>query len=62
MTQFGQIRLSSTQTFHYVISGETAPEVYGWVEDDYIVLPETSGWYRTNNPYAAARIAQDLTH
>jgi hypothetical protein len=57
----GSVKLSDGSEFRWTLSEGSTPEVYGWVENDYSLIPGTAGWYRTTNPMAAARtVAQDL--
>jgi len=54
----GTIKISDTHDFHWMISGEKCPEIYGWVEDEYRrQLKGTNGWYRTTDPQVAMKHA-----
>ena len=54
-TVYGEVELPSHGTFRYHL--RDGGEVYGWVENDYAIVPGTAGWYRTTNPKTAADTA-----
>lgn len=51
----GRIELDNGHTFFWTLEGK---EIYGWVDDtNGIIVNGASGWYRTNDPEKAARLA-----
>ncbi len=53
----GDIPLNDGHTFRWRIQGDRTPEIYGWIEKDYSLVPATGGWWRTADPDEAARRA-----
>lgn len=54
----GEIALTDGHVFKWMIQNPDKPEVYGWVEKDWIIVKGSGGWFRTPDPENAARIAQ----
>jgi len=52
-----EITLENGFVFKFMIDGNRTPEVYGWIEKDFEILKDSSGWYRTDVPEDAARYA-----
>jgi hypothetical protein len=55
--KFGDIPLRDGYVFRWMMTGDTVPEVYGWTEKDYSIVKGTTGWFRTTDAEAAAKIA-----
>jgi len=51
------IALSDGHVFRWTLQGDRTPEVYGWIEKDWSILPGSGGWWRTTDAQRAARIA-----
>jgi len=55
----GIVELKNGYKFSWVLSSGTVPEVFGHVEKPMGgILYGTSGWYRTNDPNEAAKVAE----
>jgi hypothetical protein len=58
MATQGNIKISNGCVFRWVIQESISPEVYGWVEKNFDIIKESSGWFRTADPILASKIAQ----
>lgn len=54
----GEIMLGRGYVFKWTMTGDKVPEIYGWTEKNYSIVPNTAGWFRTIDPEKAARIAK----
>jgi len=53
----GQIDGSDGRVFRWMLQGDSRPEIYGWIERDYKVEPDSGGFWRTDDPQQAAKRA-----
>lgn len=53
---FGDVQLDAHRTFKWY--NETGAEIYGWTEENGSIIKGSSGWFRTTDPEAAARMAK----
>jgi hypothetical protein len=55
----GQIELGDGWKFKWLLEGDTKPEIWGSIEaPNGSLVIKSSGWYRTDDPEAAARHAR----
>lgn len=52
----GDIPLAVRHVFRWMLQGDRAPEIYGWVEVDHSIV-QPGGFWRTPDPEEAARRA-----
>lgn len=45
----GEERIGDKLVFRWMIQGDRTPEIYGWLERDYSIVPGTGGFWRTAN-------------
>lgn len=39
--------------FRCQTQGDRSPEIYGWLERDFAIVPGSGGWWRTDDPVEA---------